>query len=92
MEFEWDEKKNAQNVRKHDLAVEDAAEIIINPIKMVYKSIHGGTDDVRYVAVGKLKGRYYTVIYTWRGDVVRVISARRARNGEKRDYSALFDN
>ena len=92
MEFEWDEEKNARNVKKHNLAFEDAAEIIINPIKVVYKSRYSGNDDVRYVAVGKLKGKYYAVIHTLRNGAVRIISARRARDEEKKEYRALFDH
>ncbi len=93
MRFEWDERKNNINLGKHELAFEDAAEIIINPIKVVYESAHSGTDRKRYVAVGKLKGKYHSVIYTLRDNgVVRIISARRARDGEKRQYGALFDN
>ena len=92
MHFEWDENKNKRNTLKHEFAFEDAAEIIINPIKVIYQSVNIGTDDSRYVAVGKLNGKCYTVIYTLRGDAVRIISARRARRAEKRDYSALFDN
>jgi len=85
MQFEWDENKRQQNLLKHDIDF-----IRINEIwsgRVVECSSpqvqHGET---RYVAIGELDGRYVTVIYTWRGQTRRIISARKARRNEKENY------
>ncbi|MBY0611886.1 MAG: BrnT family toxin [Beijerinckiaceae bacterium] len=44
----------------------------------------------RTTAIGELNGRFFAIIYTMRGDVIRLITARRARTNEKRDYHARY--
>jgi uncharacterized protein len=90
MRFEWDPQKNVRNVEKHGIAFEDAAEIVVSAHKVAFESPHKGNDTERFMAIGKLKGKIYTVIYTVRGENVRLISARSARNAEKRKYRAVF--
>ena len=40
----------------------------------------------RKLAIGKIGGKFWTVIFTMRGGVVRIISARRSRDNEKKLY------
>jgi uncharacterized protein len=44
--------------------------------------------EVRIVCFGELKGRLYAVVYTWRGENRRIISARKANVREQRAYYA----
>ena len=42
--------------------------------------------ELRKLAIGKIGGKFWTVIFTMRGGVVRIISARRSRENEKKLY------
>jgi uncharacterized DUF497 family protein len=43
----------------------------------------------RWVTVGRVEGKAFAVVWTLRGGNVRIISARRARDGEERAYREL---
>jgi len=45
-------------------------------------------DEVRYINIGKIKAKFYTVVTTYRGDKIRIISARRSRNKEIEIYES----
>ena len=46
--------------------------------------------DERWLSVGELNGRLVAVVWTRRNETIRIITMRRARDDEKRRYSALF--
>lgn len=81
--FEWDEAKRRLVLEKHKLDFIDAVRIFAGP-KLVLSSPRG--DEVRWMAIGYLNGRCISVVYTMRGDVVRIITARRARDNEWQAY------
>lgn len=83
LEFEWDNAKNAANVRKHGIDFEDAVGIWERPA-LVNPSPRGGED--RWIAIGIVDGIEIAEVYTERGTVRRLISARRARTNERRAY------
>ncbi len=88
MEFEWDEAKREANLAKHGIDFEDARWVMQGRIAIMRARSTG--HETRLRAVGFLNGRFVTVIYTMRGDVVRVISVRRARRDERREYQAIY--
>jgi hypothetical protein len=47
-------------------------------------------DEDRFVSIGPIKGKMFAVVWTWRGSAIRLITARRARNGEEQRYHALY--
>ena len=83
MEFEWDPEKAAQNKEEHGVSFEDAVGIFSGPV-LTERSDRKG--EKRWIAVGRLKGRLVTVVYTRRSGTTRIISARRARENERRRY------
>lgn len=87
MRFEWDERKRLSNLNKHGLDFLDVY-IVFEASHVEVPSLHPGEE--RYLAIGKVEGRVVTVVYTMRGDVVRVISFRRARNEEREKYQKLY--
>lgn len=89
MEFEWDERKRQQNILKHGIDFVRATEVFLAD-HFSYESENSGNDQERYVAVGQIDDGLYAVIYTYRGEVIRIISARRARYEEKRKYRQLY--
>jgi uncharacterized DUF497 family protein len=42
--------------------------------------------ELRKLAIGKIGGKFWTIIFTLRGETVRIISARRSRDNEKKLY------
>jgi uncharacterized DUF497 family protein len=72
-------EKAAQNKEKHGVSFEDAVVVFSGPT-LTERSDRKG--ERRWIAVGRLKGRLVTVVYTRQGETIRIISARRARKNE----------
>jgi uncharacterized DUF497 family protein len=85
--FEWDESKRRSNVIKHGIDFGDAAEVFYDPTAYVFLSPHPSSEQ-RYVTVGLMRGALIAVIFTIRGEAVRIISARAARRSERQTYGA----
>jgi uncharacterized DUF497 family protein len=80
---EWNEEKAASNRRKHGIDFDEAIEIFYGT-SLLRRSDRN--DEERWLAIGESEGRVVTVVFTWRGDTLRIISARRARRNERRAY------
>ena len=81
MEFEWDEAKRLSNLDKHGIDFLDIEEVFDGDIVTVEDDRYGYGEQ-RFVTLGFLQGRIVAVTYTDRGDVVRLISIRRATKYE----------
>ena len=81
--IEWDAAKAASNRDKHGIDFDEAIEIFYGP-SLLRRSDRNA--EARWLAIGKTEGRVVTVVFTWRGDALRIISARRARKNEERAY------
>ncbi len=81
--FEWDENKSKANLLKHGYDFDDASQALYGPV-VIHRSDRNKEE--RWIAVGSLEGRLIAVIFTRREDVIRIISARRARKHEERAY------
>jgi len=89
MEFEWDDRKAAKNLRKHGVSFEEAATVFGDPFAVrVHDEEHSTTVDVRWIVVGlSAKTRVLFVVFCEVSKVaVRIISARKATYRERRDY------
>lgn len=83
MKFEHDPNKSAINKLKHGIALEDIQELWNVPtIEITAKS----EDEPRFMIVGKIQEKFYSCIYTMRGENIRLISARRSRESEEKIY------
>ncbi|MDO8454339.1 MAG: BrnT family toxin [Sulfurimonas sp.] len=84
MKFEYDVNKSRINKIKHGLDFEET-QMLWNDSEAV--SIQAKSDsEVRYAFISKYHGKCWIAFYTLRGDVIRLISARRARENEQRIY------
>ena len=82
---EWDENKNKINIQKHGISFETAALVFADEERIeYYDEIHSVNED-RYIVLGCVQGILY-VVYTMRGEAVRLISARLANAIERRIY------
>jgi hypothetical protein len=86
-EFEWDPNKEAYNLRKHRLDFTTATLIWNGP---VLEEVDSRRDygETRVVGIGEVGGRLLVVVFTLRGTVRRIISARKANPREKRRFEA----
>jgi uncharacterized DUF497 family protein len=83
--FEWDEAKRQRNLDTHGIDFEDAAAIFSRPY---LRSRSDRGKETRFVAIGRLDDVEIAVVYTIRDGVCRIISARRARTNERKEYHA----
>lgn len=84
--FEWDEQKRRSNLRKHRIDFADAVTALDDPGALTMPDAESDEED-RFVTLGAdLFGRLLIVVYTWRDDTVRLISARKATPSERKQY------
>jgi len=86
MNYVWDPDKAASNLRKHGIRFADAVGVLEDEFARWQKdtAFHG---EERFVAVGRdFPGRVLTVVFTYRGDDIRLISAREATRRERLQY------
>jgi uncharacterized DUF497 family protein len=87
--LEWDEAKLWANLAKHKLDFRDAQHVFDGRPLFTHSSRRG--DEARQVSVGELEERMVAVVWLDRDCVRRIISMRRARRGEEREYRQLYD-
>tara|TARA_B100001939_G_C16932643_1_gene614581 strand:- start:779 stop:1054 length:276 start_codon:yes stop_codon:yes gene_type:complete len=80
VKFEYDMNKSAANKRKHGMDFEEIQELWRDPDMLVVPA--RTMDEERFLGVGMVAGKVWAVIFTYRGDAIRIISARRARQKE----------
>lgn len=85
--YEWNEDKRETNLKKHGIDFVDALKVLEGQ-KLTLRSERN--DEARFLSVGRLDGRFVVVIYVIRNDAYRIISARRARDGEIRAYHESY--
>ena len=89
LNFEWDDEKYQVNVKKHGIYFEDAARVFLDEFLIDdYDEEHSDNED-RIKVIGKVE-KILVVIYTERGEVNRIISARLANKEERNDYYGQF--
>lgn len=86
MEFEWDPRKAASNLAKHGIDFADAVSVLEDDFALTMRDL-GTDDEERWVTLGSdVFARLLVVIYTWRGQRIRLISARLAAPSEREQY------
>ena len=84
--FEWDPKKAQLNLRKHGIDFADATFIFEDDLALTKRAPEIG-GEIRYMTLGEdAYGDLLVVVYTWREEQIRLISARRATGQERRQY------
>ena len=91
MIFEWDDNKAELNWKKHRIPFEDAALIFLDENRIYeFDEEHSDYEERRKV-IGMVENILF-VVYTERGEKLRLISARNATRREKEDYYGQFYN
>ena len=92
MKFEWDERKNQNNLVKHGFCFTDAFRIFNLPMVVELDERNDYGED-QYIGIGFLDGRVVVVIYTEPDEeTIRIISLRKALSYERRCYEQYLKN
>ena len=86
MEFEWDPAKAEVNLRKHGVSFPFAAGVFLDLHHLERRDSQTGDGEDRWIVVGLVNDFEVAVVYTLRGDRIRIISARRADTYERESY------
>jgi uncharacterized DUF497 family protein len=85
--FEWDEQKAIDNLTKHGVSFSEASTVFADTLSRTIPDPLHSADEQRFVVLGE-SGLQHTliVVHTYRGEVIRIISARVATPRERKDY------
>ena len=85
--FEWDPHKAATNARKHGVTFDEAATAFHDPHGRIVEDPRHPNGERRYALLGYSDDqRLLAVMFTERGDRIRLISARKATRRERHDH------
>ena len=87
MQFEWDDNKAKSNQKKHQISFEEATTVWTDTLALIAPDPeHSLTEEREWIIGESYQGRLLVVVYTMRGDIIRIISARLATKREKKQY------
>jgi uncharacterized DUF497 family protein len=87
LQFEWDPKKAEANLEKHGVFFEEALTVFADPLARIFDDEEHSNDERREIIIGhSTKSRLVLVCFTTRGTRIRLFSARRATQLERKDY------
>lgn len=85
--IEWDPEKARTNLAKHRVSFEEAASVMGDPLSLTIPDPLHPRQERRFVTIGQShRRRTLVVVHSDRGERVRIISARIASRGERRQY------
>jgi uncharacterized DUF497 family protein len=87
--FEWDDAKAASNFAKHGIRFESAMAVFSDDARVDIDASRPADREMRRKAIGVIGERLFTVVYTERQGVVRIVSARRSNANESRAYASI---
>jgi uncharacterized DUF497 family protein len=84
--FEFDKRKSQTNKKKHGIDFDEAQALWEDPdrVEIPARTI----DEERYILIGTIADKFWSAIFTYRNDKVRIISVRRSRKEEVEIYES----
>lgn len=89
MDFEWDERKNRENIRRRGISFRQAVKIFQGDI-LEWEDTREDYGEIRMITIGRAERRLLRVIYTKRGNSTRIISARKVDKNDRQKYHNAF--
>ncbi len=84
--FEWDDKKAESNEAKHSVSFPFITRAFDDENRLTVIDDRRNYGEVRYITLARIEQRVYVLVYTMRGTVIRLISARKANSKEVKRY------
>ncbi|MFM9980102.1 MAG: BrnT family toxin [Burkholderiales bacterium] len=89
LHFEWDDRKAAANLKKHGVSFEEARSVFVDERAKLIDDPDHSEDEERFVLLGMSSALRILLVchcYRSKGNVIRIISARKALPRESKDY------
>ena len=89
LKFEWDDKKNQNNIKKHGISFEEAASVFEDDESLIIADDEHSKDEERFILIGfSFKANLLVVCHCYRNKdaIIRIISARKADSKERQRY------
>jgi uncharacterized DUF497 family protein len=87
MNIEFDPAKNLKNIHEREISFELAVDFDLATAK-IWADTRKNYGEERFIALGYIGERLFSMVFTVRGDVLRVISLRKANSREVKSYAA----
>lgn len=89
MRFSWDPEKERRNQRRHSTTFQEATTVFGDPLAVTVGDLDHSVGEARFITVGQASsGQLLVVCHIEQGNIIRIISARRATAHERKDYEA----
>lgn len=82
-DFEWDERKNLDNMIKHGVSFQDAQRAFLDEHRIILEDPRHSENEPRFFCLGKTHGEIITVRFTYRDGKIRIFGAAYWRKGKK---------
>lgn len=92
IQFQWDKKKNLENIKKHKISFEEAKTVFFDENARVISDPEHSIDEERFIILGlSTKLNLLVVVHTYRenDEIIRIISARKATKSESKYYQEV---
>ena len=87
LNFEWDETKSSSNRAKHGIDFDETVTVFTDTLAITIADPSHSKAEARFIDIGlSVRGRLLVVVYTERGDNIRIISCRKATSAERKEY------
>ena len=87
LNVEWDGAKAQANLKKHNVSFEDATTIFEDPFSITREDTLHSNEEDRFLTIGYSQNQQLLIVaYTYRGNNIRIISARTATKRERKSY------
>ncbi len=92
MEFEWDDAKSNACAADRGFDFNYASQVFLDPQRITTQDLRWNYGEERFRVLADIEGRTYVVIFTKRGSLTRIISARKANAREVAEYEHRSQN
>jgi hypothetical protein len=87
LQFEWDRRKAAANLKKHGVPFSEAATVFGDPLSLTFPDPDHSLGEERCITLGMSHNRHLLLVsHADRGEAIRIISARHATRKERSCY------
>lgn len=82
-QFDWDEKKDAENQKKHRVSFKEAQVAFLDPHRVIARDLGHSESEERFYCFGNVPAGVLTVRFTYRSSLIRIIGAGYWRKGKQ---------
>lgn len=88
MKFDWDERKRLKILNERNLDIAELTEAFLDPNGLEWHDLRREYGEPRFNLIAICRGRVYHIAFTIRGETIRIITAHKANERERRRYES----